>query len=124
MLKNQTPTESSKLSNCEEPSDICDTSQLRYLYTSSVRIGVHLQPKAAGPTAGGYHTRHGFGTTIFASFLQLKLLANSGKSCSTELVRYSSGACVFVCACVRNCSGRVCVHHCCAYATQNRCSGA
>src|SRR3569833_3881550 len=55
--------------------------------------------------------------------LQLKLFANSGRSCSTEFVRYSSGACGSVCAWLRSCSGRVCVHHCCAYAIQKRCSG-
>ena len=61
-----------------------------------------------------HHTRHGFALTILSVFLQLKLLANSGRSCSTEFVRYSSGACGLVCAWVRSCSGRVCVHHCCA----------
>jgi hypothetical protein len=41
-------------------------------------------------------------------------LANSGRSVSTVLVRYSSGAWGSVWAWVRNCSGRVWVHHCCA----------
>jgi len=59
-----------------------------------------------------YQTLHGVAATIFAVFLQLKLLANSGKSLSTVFERYSSGACASLSAWLRNCSGRVYVHHC------------
>jgi hypothetical protein len=51
-----------------------------------------LQP-AKKLCAASYQTRQGFGATIGAVFLQLKLLANSGRSVSTVFVRYSSGAC-------------------------------
>src|SRR6185437_11566619 len=63
--------------------------------------------------ANTYQIRHALSATILLPFLQLKLLANSGKSLRTVFARYSSGACGSVCACVRSCSGRVSVHHCC-----------
>jgi len=51
-----------------------------------------LPRKRRPPHRRCYHTRHGLAITIGAFFLQLKLLANSGRSCRMVLVRYSSGA--------------------------------
>ncbi len=75
---------------------------------AALRMTAHLQ------SVKFHQMRHGFALTILSLGLQLKLFANSGKSCRMELVRYSSGACGLACAWLRSCSGRVCVHHCCA----------